>query len=78
MTYSYAGDDDLGERQEADELTAQIDANRRRYDQDGRLIYYRAPDGYEEWYNPDAPSGQQTIRASAWDGYHDITHSQEA
>ena len=52
--------------------------SRREYDQDGRLIYYRSPDGYEEWYNPDAPSGQQTIRASAWDGCHDITHSQEA
>ena len=49
----------------------------REYDRYGRLIYFRAPDGYEEWYNPDAPSGQQTIRASAWDGCHDITHSQE-
>jgi len=51
--------------------------SRREYDQDGRLIYFRAPDGYEEWYNPDAPSGQQTIRASTWDGCHDISYPQE-
>ena len=31
MSYSYVGDDDLGERQDADELTAQINANRRKY-----------------------------------------------
>ena len=52
--------------------------SRREYDQDGRVIYFRAPDGYEEWYNPDAPSGQQTIRASTWDGCHDISYPPEA
>ena len=51
--------------------------SRREYDQEGRLIYYRAPDGYEEWYNPDAPSGQQTIRDSTWDGCHAISYPQE-
>ena len=52
--------------------------SRREYDQDGRVIYFRAPDGYEEWYNPDAPSGQQTIRASTWDRCHDISYPPEA
>ena len=48
----------------------------REYDENGRCIYYRTRAGYEEWYNPDAPSGQQTIRASAWDGCHDISYPQ--
>ena len=47
---------------------------RREYDQHGRLIYFRGATGHEEWYYPDAPSGQQTTRASTWDGQQDISY----
>ena len=36
----------------------------RDYDENGRCIYYRTRAGYEEWYNPSAPAGEQTVRTS--------------